>query len=207
MKILHEDNEIIVAVKERGLLSEESETKPNMVTELKKITGGEIFPVHRLDKEVGGVIVYAKTKKAASELSKQVVERTMEKTYLALCEGVPEEKSGVLEDLLFFDKAKNKSYTVKKERKGVKKAVLTYEGVESKNGRTLLKVRLMTGRTHQIRVQFASRKMPLVGDRRYGSKAESKVIALWSFSLSFIHPKTGERVEFSESSDENVFIL
>lgn len=206
MEILFEDKDVIVAIKERGVLSEEN-SKPNMVTLLKEHTKGEIFPVHRLDKDVGGVMVYAKTNKAASELSKQVGDRTMEKTYLAVLHGTPQEKCGTLEDLLFFDKAKNKSFTVKKERKGVKKALLSYVVLAEINAMSLVEVRLMTGRTHQIRVQFASRKMPLVGDRRYGAKDDSKIIALWSKEISFIHPRTGERLSFQKLPQEEVFDL
>ena len=110
MEVLFEDKELIVIIKERGLLSEEHETKPNMVTALKEYTKGEIFPVHRLDKDVGGVMVYAKNKKAAAELSKQAGDRTMCKTYLSRLHGKPVESEGTLEDLLFFDKGKNKSF-------------------------------------------------------------------------------------------------
>ena len=206
MEILFEDKDVIVAIKERGLLSEEN-SKPNMVTHLKEHTNGEIFPVHRLDKDVGGVMVYAKTKKAASELSKQAGDRTMEKTYLAVLHGAPEGKSGILEDLLFFDKGKNKSFTVKKERKGVKKALLSYNVLNEKAELSLVEVKLMTGRTHQIRVQFASRKMPLVGDIRYGAKDDSKIIALWSKEISFIHPAIGERMSFQNLPQEEIFDL
>ena len=207
MEILFEDKELIVAIKERGLLSEENPGKPNMVTLLKELTKGEIYPVHRLDKDVGGVMVYAKTKKAASELSKQAGDRTMKKTYLAFIHGTPEEKSGMLEDLLFFDKSKNKSFVVKKERRGVKKALLNYKVVSEKDGNSLVEVELLTGRTHQIRVQFASRKMPLYGDRRYGAKDESRIIALWSKEISFLHPATGERMKFEKMSEEEIFDL
>ena len=152
-------------------------------------------------------MVYAKTKFAAAELSKQAGDRSMEKTYFAVIHGVPSEKSGILEDLLFFDKMKNKSFTVKKERKGVKKALLSYRVVKEKNDLALVEVKLMTGRTHQIRVQFASRKMPLLGDRRYGAKDESRIIALWSEEISFIHPATGERMSFHMLPDEEAFMF
>ena len=161
MEVLFEDREVIVCIKERGLLSEEHEIKPNMVTALKELTKGDIFPVHRLDKDVAGVMVYAKTKSAAAELSKQAGDRTMKKTYLALVHGKIQEKSGTMEDLLYFDKSKNKSFTVKKERRGVKKALLSYSVLSETEESSLVEVQLMTGRTHQIRVQFASRKMPL----------------------------------------------
>ncbi len=204
MEVLFEDKQIIVAIKDRGLLSEES-LKPNMVTELKELTKGEIYPVHRLDKDVGGVMVYAKTKAAAAELSKQAGDRTLEKTYVARLHGIPEEKEGSLEDLLYFDKGKNKSFVVKKERKGVKKALLCYKVLSENGDSALVEVKLMTGRTHQIRVQFASRKMPLFGDRRYGAKDESKIIALWSKEISFLHPITKNRLTFNRMPSEEIF--
>ena len=205
MEVLFEDKNLIVAIKERGLLSEEHESKPNMVRSLKEVTGGEIYPVHRLDKDVGGVMVYAKTKSAAASLSAQAGDRTMKKTYLAILHGNPQEESGTLEDLLFFDKGKNKSFVVKKERRGVKKALLNYRVISQKDGNALTEIELLTGRTHQIRVQFASRKMPLFGDRRYGAKDESKIIALWSKEISFLHPITKERMTFCKLSEEEIF--
>ena len=207
MEVLFEDREVIVCIKERGLLSEEHETKPNMVTVLKELTKGDIFPVHRLDKDVAGVMVYAKTKSAAAELSKQAGDRTMEKTYLALVHGKIQEKSGTMEDLLYFDKSKNKSFTVKKERRGVKKALLSYSVLDENEESSLVEVQLMTGRTHQIRVQFASRKMPLYGDRRYGAKDDSKIIALWSKEVSFLHPVSKERMSFQKLPEEEIFCL
>ena len=119
MEILYKDNEVVVCIKERGLLSQYDEKKPDMITALKEICGCEIYPVHRLDKEVGGVMVYALTQKSAASLCAQVADRTFDKQYLALIHGTPEEKSGTMEDLLYFDKGKNKSFTVKKERRGV----------------------------------------------------------------------------------------
>ncbi len=205
MEVLFEDENLIVAIKERGLLSEEHESKPNMVRSLKEVTGGEIYPVHRLDKDVGGVMVYAKTKSAAASLSAQAGDRTMKKTYLAILHGKPQEESGTLEDLLFFDKGKNKSFVVKKERRGVKKALLNYRVISQKDGNALTEIELLTGRTHQIRVQFASRKMPLFGDRRYGAKDESRIIALWSKEISFLHPITKERMTFCKLSEEEIF--
>ena len=205
MEVLFEDENLIVAIKERGLLSEEHESKPNMVRSLKEVTGGEIYPVHRLDKDVGGVMVYAKTKSAAASLSAQAGDRTMKKTYLAILHGKPQEESGTLEDLLFFDKGKNKSFVVKKERRGVKKALLNYRVISQKDGNALTEIELLTGRTHQIRVQFASRKMPLFGDRRYGAKDESRIIALWSKEISFLHPITKERMTFCKLSEEETF--
>ena len=205
MEILFEDKDLIVCIKERGLLSQQGKQgEETMLTLLSGHTGGEIYPVHRLDKEVGGVMVFAKNQKAASSLSSQVTDRTMEKEYLTVAEGSPAEKEGTMEDLLFFDRGKNKSFTVKKERRGVKKASLSYKVLAEKDGLSLLRVRLHTGRTHQIRVQLASRKMPIVGDRRYGSKREGKIICLWSCYISFLHPVTRERMSFEKMSDFDI---
>ena len=152
-------------------------------------------------------MVYAKTRAAAAELSKQAGDRTMEKTYVARLHGIPEEKEGSLEDLLYFDKGKNKSFVVKKERKGVKKALLCYKVLSENGDSALVEVKLMTGRTHQIRVQFASRKMPLFGDRRYGAKDESKIIALWSKEISFLHPITKNRLSFNRMPSEEILSI
>lgn len=202
MEILYEDSSVIVAVKPRGVLSQsDKDGGESMVTRLCEHTGGEIFPVHRLDKETGGVMVYAKTKKAAASLSRDISEHRFYKEYLALVHGVPKENSGTLCDLLFHDKAKNKSYAVKRERKGVKKAELYYEVLEAKekDGEkySLLSVVLHTGRTHQIRVQFAARKMPLAGDRKYGAQDNEKKLGLWAAKIKFTHPETGQKLEFS----------
>lgn len=202
MEILFEDKDLIVCVKERGVLSQEGKDgEKTMPSLLSAQTGSEIYPIHRLDKEVGGVMVFAKNQKAAAALSSQVTDRMMEKEYITLIEGVPEDREGTLEDLLFFDRRKNKSFTVKKERYGVKKASLSYRVLNEKEGLSLVRVRLHTGRTHQIRVQFASRKMPIAGDRRYGSRSESKIIALWSCYISFLHPATGEKMTFEKMCD------
>ena len=196
MKIIFEDRDIVVAVKPPELLSQPDEKgRANAVDVLSEMTKSEIFPVHRLDRGVGGVMVFAKNQRAAAELSRQVSDRTLEKEYLAVLCGEIEKDRGTLEDLLFFDRGKNKSFVVKKERRGVKKAVLEYECVSKGDGRSLVRVHPITGRTHQIRVQFASRGYPLYGDRRYGGKGEGG-ISLRSVRLSFRHPATDERLEF-----------
>jgi 23S rRNA pseudouridine1911/1915/1917 synthase len=168
-----------------------------MLDELKEYfdNGLTVYPVHRLDKSVGGVMVYALTKSAAGELSRQVQERTIGKEYFAIVHGQPETKSGVMRDLLFKDSGKNKAYVVKRARRGVKQACLEYSTVFTLNDRTLVRVALGTGRFHQIRVQFASRKMPLVGDGKYGAKDNCQ-IALWSCSVSFHHPVSGQPMTF-----------
>ncbi|MBQ7005747.1 MAG: RluA family pseudouridine synthase [Clostridia bacterium] len=197
MKIIYQDKDIVVAIKPPELLSQsDSKGRENAVSILADMTKGEIFPVHRLDKGVGGVMVFARNSAAAAELSRQVSDRTMEKEYLATLCGEIEEDKGILEDLLFFDRNKNKAFVVKRERRGVKKALLEYECISKGGGRSLVRVRLITGRTHQVRVQFASRGYPLEGDRRYGGKGEGD-IALRSVRLSFLHPATKEPLTFS----------
>lgn len=206
MEIIFEDRDIVVAIKPPEILSQGDEKgRANAVDVLSEMTGSEIFPVHRLDKGVGGVMVFAKNAKAAAELSRQVSDRTMEKTYLALLHGEIVEESGRLEDLLFFDRDKNKSFVVKRERRGVKKALLDYECLSKGEGKSLVRVKLITGRTHQIRVQFSSRGYPLFGDRRYGARDEEKNIALLSKEISFLHPRTGERMKFEADKTIKVF--
>ncbi|MGN0450932.1 MAG: RluA family pseudouridine synthase [Acutalibacteraceae bacterium] len=202
MEILYEDNSVIVCIKPQGVLSQADKNGgESMITRLETYTGGEIFPVHRLDKETGGVMVYAKTSSAAAALSRDISEHRFNKEYLAMAHGIPERKSDALCDLLFHDRAKNKSYVVKRERKGVKKAELCYTllGTVEINGEqySLLRVKLYTGRTHQIRVQLAHRKMPLAGDKKYGAQDGFSLLGLWAYKLDFINPETHKNTEFT----------
>lgn len=198
-EIIYQDNDIIVANKPHGLLSQPDEKgSDNLLDLLKEETASEIYPVHRLDKATKGLIVYAKNKSAAASLSKQIGDNTFEKTYIAKIHGKLPEKEGTMEDLLFFDRRKNKSFAVKRERKGVKKAKLNFKVLFENESYTEAEVKLLTGRTHQIRVQFASRGCPLLGDRRYGAKDEEKNLALYSVKLSFLN-KNGERMDFTLS--------
>ena len=194
IRILREERDFVVCVKPAGVLSEE----PGMPARVREQLGGELYCVHRLDRAVGGVMVYARTSDAAAKLSRAVADRTMNKEYLAVCRGIPEPDRGILEDLLFKDSGKQKAFVVQRERKGVKPARLAYqtrETIETPAGPvTLLQVRLETGRFHQIRVQFASRQHPLLGDRKYGGPGDCG-IALWSYRLTFPHPRTGAMVE------------
>lgn len=211
MEILFEDKSIVVCIKPVGVLSQAGdEGEESMISLLQKACGSEIYPVHRLDKGVGGVMVFAKTKKAAADLSKQVSEKTMKKQYYAAVYGCFEEKEGILEDLLFKDRAKNKTFVVKRERKGVKKAKLSYsvenEGFFENKQVCVVKVRLYTGRSHQIRVQFASRKHSLLGDNRYGSHDSVSSIQLWSSEIAFVHPETKEEKKFNCLPPENYII-
>ena len=178
MDILYSDRDLAVCIKPVGLDSEAA-----VPTELKKALGGEIFPIHRLDRNVGGIMVFARTKQAAAALSKSVQEGQMVKEYVAMVHGTPPER-GDWEDFLFKDSRKNKVFAVKKERKGVKYARLEFERLTT--GETsLVHVRLHTGRSHQIRVQFSSRGFPLVGDHKYGSRDERLEPMLFSCRITF----------------------
>ena len=178
MDILYSDKHLAVCIKPVGLDSE-----AGVPAALKERLGGEIFPIHRLDQNVGGVMVFARTKYAAAELSRAVQEGSMVKEYVAMVHGTPPQ-AGDWEDFLFKDSRKNKVFAVKKERKGVKYARLEY--VRLTEGETsLVRIRLHTGRSHQIRVQFSSRGFPLVGDHKYGSRAALTEPMLFSCCISF----------------------
>lgn len=178
MEILFSDSNIVVCVKPVGLDSEHQ-----VPQSLQEALGGDIFVVHRLDKNVGGVMVFARNQKAAAALSRSLQEGTMVKEYYALVHGTPP-NSGDWTDLLFKDSRKNKVFIVKKKRAGVKEARLTYKALDSMDP-CRVQIRLYTGRSHQIRVQFASRGFPLVGDHKYGAKDTEKAPFLYSCSLTF----------------------
>ncbi len=205
IEILHHDGDIIVCVKPCGTVSEAGgiNSLPDALTLQLREQGENVtlYPVHRLDREVGGVMVFAKTAEAAAALSRQIQQGTLVKRYLAVLCGVPRAGSDTLLDLLYHDKSKNKTYVVKRERRGVRPAKLEYRLVgQAKYGErdiTLADVRLHTGRTHQIRVQFASRKLPLLGDGRYGG-IRGCGMGLWAYSLSFEHPGRGGTVTFEK---------
>ena len=187
MEILYSDKQIVVCIKPVGVDSEHQ-----LPEELKNALGGEIFPLHRLDQNVGGVMVYARTKASAATLSKAIQDGSMIKQYVAMVHGTPPEK-GDWTDLLFKDSRKNKVFVVKKQRAGVKSARLEYTLLQS--GETsLVAIRLHTGRSHQIRVQFSSRGFPLVGDHKYGSRAPETAPMLYSCRLTF--PYQGKEVQF-----------
>lgn len=183
MELLYSDGGIAVCIKPVGLDSE-----AEVPAELKKQLGGDIYPVHRLDKNVGGVMVYARTKQSAAVLSKAVQDGQMVKEYVAMVHGTPPE-SGDWEDLLFKDSRKNKVFVVKRERGGVKKARLEFTRL-SAGEKSLVRIRLHTGRSHQIRAQFSSRGYPLVGDHKYGSRDEAAAPMLFSCCIRF--PWKGE---------------
>lgn len=188
MDILFKDARMVVCVKPVGMDSEKEVPEA-----LKAQCGGEIFVIHRLDKNVGGVMVYARTRQAAAALSRAVQEGTMVKEYVAIVHGTPPE-TGDWEDLLWKDSTKNKVFVVKRERKGVKKARLEYRRL-TEGQTSLVRVRLHTGRSHQIRVQFASRGFPLVGDHKYGSRDAATAPMLFSCQLRFPYGGKEHRFE------------
>lgn len=197
LEVLYSDKSLAVIVKPVGVLSEDGAAGESVCPMIRETLGvRDVYPVHRLDRAVGGVMVYALTKKAAAALSGAVAENALTKVYLAVVHGTPTEKSGEFTDLLYKDVRKNKSYVVTRERKGVKRASLAYETLCTVEDRALVRVTLHTGRSHQIRVQFASRKLPLVGDGKYGAQDHEKQIALFSHALTFPHPN-GETMHFS----------
>lgn len=204
LSILYKDPDILVVVKPAGLLSQEGpQGTETMLSRLRSQEGGAVYPVHRLDREAAGVMVYARTKRAAASLSEAVQRRELGKRYLCVCRGCPEEPAGTYRDLLLHDKARNKTFVVKRPRGGVKEAVLHYRVLGTREGLSLAEVELVTGRTHQIRVQFSSRHMPLVGDRKYGGGPGE--LALWSREVSFPHPVTGERLTFARDPEGQVW--
>ena len=192
MTILYSDRGIVACVKPVGL-----DAEAELPAALKETIGGEIFPIHRLDKNVGGVMVYARTKSAAASLSRAVQNGEIIKEYVALVHGTPPER-GDWEDFLFKDSRKNKVFVVKKERKGVKLARLEFDRLS--NGETsLVHIRLHTGRSHQIRVQFSSRGFPLVGDHKYGSRDAATAPMLFSCRITL--PWNGEMRVFEAFPD------
>lgn len=200
-EILYADAAVAVVVKPAGVLSQ-GDAEDAMPVLLQKQLGGAIFPVHRLDQPTGGVMVYARTQDAAAKLSAQMQSEAFGKEYLAVLDGTPEPAEGELHDLLFFDRQKGKSYAVRRKRAGVKDARLAYRVLAQAEGLTLVRVRLFTGRTHQIRVQFSSRSWPLTGDGKYGSRNNRCTPALWSAELHFAHPVTGETLTFRSQPPE-----
>lgn len=200
--ILYEDKFLVLCVKPVGVLSEDSETGACMPALLRqhyreKGENDYIATVHRLDKAVGGVMVFSRRKDVTGKLTAAVAEHRIVKEYRAILRGSPDRDSDTLTDLLFRDAAHNKSYVVKRPRKGVREATLDYTVLARKEGLTLVQVRLHTGRTHQIRVQFSHRGWPLLGDIRYGSKAACS-LALWSYHLSLTHPVTGQLIDVTQ---------
>lgn len=199
MEILYLDKDIIVCIKPARVLStDEPGGLPDLIRDELNDPNADIRTVHRLDRVVSGVMVLARNAKAASELSRQIREDIFEKEYLAVIHGAPLEREGMLRDLLYRDKARKMTMVTEEPGKGVQEAILDYRVLNQRKTISRVQIRLRTGRTHQIRVQFASRGMPLIGERKYSTLDDPCEIALWSHKIEFIHPGTGNRVTFEK---------
>lgn len=197
MELIYQDEDIVVTIKPPRVLStDEPGGMPDLVREALGDPKADARTVHRLDRVVSGLMVLARNPQAASELSRQIREDIFEKEYLAVVHGQPAKPADRLVDLLERNKAERKTYVVSRPGKGVQEAILDYQTVAQTDDFTRVRIQLITGRTHQIRAQFSGRDLPLVGDRKYSLNDDNCEIALWSCRLSFIHPKTGERMEF-----------
>ncbi len=195
MELIYCDEEIVVCVKPPRVLStDEPGGMPELVR--KALNTEDVRTVHRLDRVVSGLMVLARSAEAASELSRQIRDDEFEKEYLAVVHSSPEEDTGKLCDLLYRDKARKMTMVAAEPGKGVLPARLSYRVLKRAGDMSRVRIKLETGRTHQIRVQFASRGMPLVGERKYSTLADDCEIALWSYRLAFTHPKTGKPMEF-----------
>ena len=196
MELIYQDNDIVVCVKPARVLStDEPGGVPELVREALGNKTADVRTVHRLDRVVSGLMVLARNAKAASELSRQIREGEFQKEYLAMIHGIPE-SAGTLKDLLVRDKARKMTMVAQEPGKGVQEAILHYQMLGTAEEMSRVQIKLETGRTHQIRVQFSSRGMPLVGERKYAVQEDACEIALWSYRLAFTHPATGKAVEF-----------
>lgn len=208
IQIIYEDSNITVCIKPIGYSSEDSDFAPCVPALLREHWGkpnAYVGVIHRLDMGASGLMVYARTKAAAAALSRQVSEGSFHKEYLCVCAGVPQPDVGRMEDWLFKDSRQHKVFPIKKERKGAKKALLDYEVLEKTDEAALCRVELHTGRTHQIRVQFASRHHPLYGDGKYGSRIKS-ALGLWCARLEFTLPGESQpRIFFEEPKAHGAF--
>ena len=197
MELVYVDDDILVCLKPARVLStDEPGGVPDLCREALGDPKADVRTVHRLDRVVAGLMVLARNARSASELSRQIREDEFEKEYQAVVHGQAEEKA-TLWDLLGRDKARRMTFVATEPAKGVQEAVLDYRLLARNEDMSRVQIRLHTGRTHQIRVQFASRNMPLVGERKYSELNDPCEIALWSCRLAFTHPKTGERMEFT----------
>ena len=197
MELIYQDRDIVVCVKPPRVLStDEPGGMPELVRHALGDENANIRTVHRLDRTVSGLMVFARSKKAAAELSRQIREGEFHKEYLAVVHGVPGEKNGTFRDLLLRNKAERKTYIVTEPGKDVQEAVLSYQTLCHAGDMSRVRIQLETGRTHQIRCQFSGRGLPLVGDRKYSTIEDNCEIALWSYRLSFRHPYTGKEIEF-----------
>lgn len=203
MEILYLDKDILVCVKPARVLStDEPDGLPDLVRKAIGEPSADLRTVHRLDRVVSGLMVLARNANAASELSRQIRDNEFKKEYLAVIHGNPSESSGRLRDLLWRDKARKMTFVADQEGKNVQEAILDYQVLSSNREFSKVQIQLNTGRTHQIRVQFSSRGMPLVGERKYAALDDPCEIALWSYRLVFRHPENGELLEFSKDPPE-----
>ena len=207
LKVLYEDNHIIVVEKPVNIPSQGDKTEDlDMLTIIKEYLRvkynkpGNVYLglIHRLDRPVGGVMVFAKTSKAASRLSEQVREKIFKKRYLVIVDGKLEKEKGIFQDYLLKNERANISKVVKEGTKNSKFAELDYEVLkyDKENNISLVKVNLHTGRHHQIRVQFASRNHAIYGDQKYGSRGQRQQICLWAYSLTIKHPISKDEMNF-----------
>lgn len=197
MKLIYKDNDIVVCVKPQRVLStDEQGGVPELVRQALGDPKADVRTVHRLDRVVGGLMVLARNARAASELSRQIREDQFEKEYAAVVRGRLEEVNGKFHDLLLRDKARKMTMVVNEPGKDVQPASLAYWVLGEHDGISKVRIRLETGRTHQIRVQFASRGLPLVGERKYSTLEDDCEIALWSSKIGFTHPVTREKMKF-----------
>lgn len=199
IEILYQDKSVIVCIKPVGVLSQ-ADGQESMISLLAAQCGGDVYPIHRLDRNVGGVMVFARNSRSAGKLSADIQSGGFVKQYMAAVHGRPQETCGVMKDILFKDSRKNKSFVVNRQRKGTKDASLEYTLIDTTEYKgsecSLVRIKLHTGRTHQIRVQFASRGMPLLGDGKYGSKDNHCNIALWSYKVTFRNPSDSREMSF-----------
>lgn len=203
MELVYTDADVVVCVKPPRVLStDEPGGVPELVREALGNPSADIRTVHRLDRVVGGLMVLARNPAAASDLSRQIREGRFEKNYLAVLHGAPEGEKGTLRDLLGRDKARKMTYIASTPGKGIQEAVLAYQVLNRQDGMSRVHVCLFTGRTHQIRVQFAGRDLPLVGERKYSTRNDPCELALWSCHLGFFHPATGAWMTFDREPPE-----
>lgn len=200
MELIYTDDQIVVAIKPARVLStDEPGGMPELVRQALSDPNADIRTVHRLDRVVSGLMVLARSPQAATDLSAQIRQGTFQKEYLAVVHGCPEAQQGTLEDLLIRDKARKMTFVTDTPGKDARSAVLHYQVLDRSAGLSLVKIQLVTGRTHQIRVQFASRGWPLVGERKYAVQDDPCEIALWSYCIGFSHPATGENMRFCQN--------
>lgn len=197
MELIHVDRDVVVCIKPPRVVStDEPGGLPDLIREA--VGDPNIRTVHRLDRVVSGLMVLARTKKSAAELSRQIRADIFEKEYLAVLRGIPEREEDTLRDLLLRNRQEKKTYVVSEPAKDVQEAILRYRMLCKTETLSKVQIELITGRTHQIRAQFSSRNLPLVGDRKYSHYEDDCEIALWSHKIAFNHPYTGKRMEFTQ---------